>query len=187
ASRLTDHARRHARELRYLQAVAAIGGPVLHGVEKHDAVTVLGRVEVYVGTTLDLGGERGELEVVRGKQRQRVDSRGDITRHRPGERQAVEGAGAAADLIEQDETARGGVVEDVGRLGHLHHEGGAPAGKIVRRSDAGEDPIDGPAHCTLRGKVAAAVRKQYEEDGLAQVGRIIAHLVPVAAVTAQIN
>ena len=40
----------------------------------------------------------------------------------PGDADAVEGGGAAADLVEDDEAFAGGVVEDVGGLLHLDHE-----------------------------------------------------------------
>src|SRR2546430_13647966 len=54
--------------------------------------------------------------------------------------------------------------QDVGGLGHLHHEGGAPAGEIIRRSDAREDAIDRPEHGALRGHVAAHVREQRRSE-----------------------
>ncbi len=63
--------------------------------------------------------------------------------HGPGDGEAVVGGGAASDLVEQDERARGCGVEDGGGFRHLHHEGGTAARKIVRGSDAGEDAIDG--------------------------------------------
>ena len=51
---LPDRIRRHARELRHRHAVAAVGGTVLHRVQEHDAVAVLGRVEVHVGAARQL-------------------------------------------------------------------------------------------------------------------------------------
>ena len=102
---------------------------------------MLGRVQVHVGAAVDFSGECRELEVVRGEQRKGPHARGDVARHRPGERQTIEGTGAAADLIQQNETARGGVMQDVGRFRHLHHEGGASAGEIIRRPDARKNTI----------------------------------------------
>ena len=61
----------------------------------------------------------------------------------PGERQAVEGAGAAADLVHQHQASVGGVVQDVRGLGHFQHERRAAAGEIVRGADAREDPVQG--------------------------------------------
>src|SRR5207244_1488854 len=49
----------HARQLRDLQAIAAISGPFRDFVQKHDPVLVLDRVEVHVGASLELGRQRG--------------------------------------------------------------------------------------------------------------------------------
>ena len=42
----------------------------------------------------------------------------DIYNHRPGDRDAVIGAGAAPDLVQDQQGALGGVVEDIGGLDH---------------------------------------------------------------------
>src|SRR4051794_33005845 len=60
----------------------------------------------------------------------------------PGDGESVVGCGAATDLVEEDERARSGSVEDRGGLGHLDHEGGTAACEIVGGSNAGEDAID---------------------------------------------
>ena len=62
--------------------------------------------------------------------------------HRPGDREAVQRGGAAADLVHHDQRARAGLVQDGGGLGHLHHEGGAAARQVVGRADAGEQAVD---------------------------------------------
>ena len=79
-----------------------------------------------------MGGEQGPAaDVV-------VQVLGD----RPGERDAVERARAPADLVEDDQAARRGVVEDVGRLGHLDHERALAPAQLVGRADAGEEAVD---------------------------------------------
>ena len=60
---------------------------------------------------------------------------------RPGQRDAVVGAGAAADLVEDHQAARRRVVEDVRRLGHLHHERALAAAQLVAGADAREDAV----------------------------------------------
>ena len=84
--------------------------------------------------------------VVRGEERLGAQPRVvvDVLDHRPGDRQAVVGAGAAPDLVQDQQAARRGVVQDVGRLDHLHHEGGLPGVDLVLRADAGEDAVDQP-------------------------------------------
>ncbi len=59
----------------------------------------------------------------------------------PCEGEAVEGGGAASDLVEDDEGAVGGVVEDVGGLCHLDHEGGESLVERVVGADSGEDAV----------------------------------------------
>ena len=86
--------------------------------------------------------ERGEFEVVGREQRERLYVFAHVMRGGPGERQTVEGARAAADLVHEHQAVLGRVMQDVRRLGHLDHEGRAAAGKIVRRADAGEDAVD---------------------------------------------
>ena len=55
---------------------------------------------------------------------------------------AVECGGAAADLVEDHQRARGRLVEDRGGLHHLDHEGRAAARQIVGGADPGEQPVD---------------------------------------------
>ena len=62
--------------------------------------------------------------------------------HGAGDRQAVVGARAATDLVEEDEGAPGGAAQDRGRLQHLDHEGRLPARDVVLGADAGEDAVD---------------------------------------------
>ena len=82
-----------------------------------------------------VGGEEGAGSVG-------IDIGVEVLDHGPGDGEAVVGAGAAADLVEDDEAAGGGVVEDVGGLVHLDHEGGVAACELVAGADAGEDAVD---------------------------------------------
>jgi hypothetical protein len=143
---------RHAGELRHLQAVAAdlagdSGALPIHRVQEHELIRsrVLGGIEVHVGdgpSTTSGSAHARELEVVRGEQREGACIGREPRGGRPGQRQPVEGAGAAADLVHQHQAALGGVVQDVRGLGHLDHEGGAAAGEVVRRADAREDAVE---------------------------------------------
>jgi hypothetical protein len=51
------------------------------------------------------GGERGQLVEVGGEQRAAAVDLVQVLDRRPGDRQAVEGRGAAADLVEDDQRA----------------------------------------------------------------------------------
>ena len=94
--------------------------------------------------------------------------------HGPGDREAVEGGGAAADLIEQHQRALAGVVQDVGGFAHLHHEGGLAAGQVVDGTDPGEDAI-GDAEAGGAGRNPAAdLRHQLQQARLAQIAALAA-------------
>ena len=100
----------------------------------------------------------------------------DVLDHGPGQGQAVVGRRAAADLVEDDEAARRGGVEDHGGLGHLHHEGGAAARQVVGGADAGEDAIDDRAAGGLGGHKGTHLGQDGDQRGLAQVGGLAAHV-----------
>ena len=91
----------------------------------------------------------------------------------PGQRDAVVGAGAAADLVEDDQAARRGVVEDVGRLGHLHHERALPPAQFVAGADAREDAI-GQADASPAGRHEAAhLGQERQQRDLADVDGVM--------------
>ena len=94
----------------------------------------------------------------------------------PGDTEAVVGAGAPADFIKDDEGTGGGVVEDVGRLVHLDHEGGVAAGEFVTGADTGEDTVDSADAAGVGRYPGACVRHQGDEGGLADIGRFTGHV-----------
>ena len=95
---------------------------------------------------------------------------------RPGQGQAVVGAGAAADLVQDHQGPRGGVVQDVRDLDHLDHERRCAAADIVAGSDPGEDAI-GDAHVGgLGGDPRPDLGQQSDQRGLADVGRLTGHV-----------
>ena len=94
----------------------------------------------------------------------------------PGEAQPVEGRRAAADLVEDDEAARRGAVQDVRRLLHLDHEGRLAARDVVGRADAGEDPIDDRQLGAAARHERPGLRHEAEQCGLAEIGGLAAHV-----------
>ena len=124
-----------------------------------------------------LRGERGQLVVMRGEERAAaILGIVQVLDHRPGDGEAVEGRGAAADLVEDDERARAGLVQDRGGLDHLHHEGGAAAREIVGGADAGEERVD---HADMRGfrrHEGARLRQDGDQRVLAEEGRLAGHV-----------
>ena len=145
-------------------------------MQEHDAVAVFGGIEVHVDDAGQLVGECGELKIMGGEQRECADACREVARRRRGEREPIEGAGAAADLVHQHQTARRRVVQDVGGLRHLDHERRAAPGKIISRTDAGEHAIE-RSDLRRRGRHEAAdVREDHDQCRLAHEGALAAHV-----------
>ena len=122
--------------------------------------------------------EFGHLVVVRGKKSARVNFAVlvQVFDNGPGNAQAVEGARAAAELVDEEQAAAGGVVEDIGGLVHLHHEGALATGEVVGRAHAGEDAIDHANGGLARGDEAAHLRHQRDETHLADDSALASHI-----------
>ena len=104
---------------------------------------------------------------------------GDVVKvlsHAPGNRETVKGCRSPSDLIEQDKTAGGGIVQDIRRLVHLDHEGGVPFGKVVTRPDTCEDPIGHADLCRGGGDPASHLGHHGEEADLTEIGRLACHV-----------
>ena len=70
----------------------------------------------------------------------------------------------------------GRVVEDVGDLAHLDHEGGLAAGEVVLGADAREDAVDDADAGRGRGHEGAHLGHEHEQRGLADVGALAGHV-----------
>ncbi len=173
---LKDHRFGHPRQRRYLQAVGAAGRPLLYSVHEGDGVAVFHRIQMDVGEPAHQLRQAGQLEVVGGKQGVGANLACQLLGAGPCQREAVVGAGAAANLVHQHQTAGGGVVEDIGGFGHLHHKGGAAGGEIVRRPDAGKDTVDGADAGAVGRHEGADMGQQHDERSLAHVGGFTAHV-----------
>jgi hypothetical protein len=96
----------------------------------------------------------------------------------PGYGEAVEGRGAAADLVEDDERAGRRLVQDRRRLDHFDHEGRAAAREIVGGTDAGKQAIhDAEMRCPRR-HIGAHLGQHDDERVLAQIRRLATHVRP---------
>ncbi len=119
-----------------MDAVGAVGGAGRHLVQEHPLVLPL----------LDAHGvgrerrqplfQRTKLMEMRGKQRAALVDVVQMLECRPGDREAVEGRGAAPDLVQDHQAFSCRLIEDRRRFDHLDHEGRPPARQIVGRADA---------------------------------------------------
>ncbi|MNV30376.1 hypothetical protein D3C71_1216400 [compost metagenome] len=173
---VVQHGRGHARQLGHLDPVAAAGRAGLDLVQEDDVGAALGGAHMHVDRVARLGGQLRQLEIVRGKQREGAGLVVQVRGNAAGQRQAVERAGAPADLVHQHQAVGRGGVQYLRGFGHLQHEGGLRVGQVVGRADAGVDGVDGPQAATGGGHVAADAGQQHDERDLPHVGRFTAHV-----------
>ena len=168
----------HAGQPGGFDAVAAAGAAPHHPMQEHQLVAGFLHQHLGIGHVGQQLGQLVELVVVGGEDRAGAEVAGQVFGHRPGDREAIEGGGAAADLIEQHQGALAGVVKDVGGFGHLHHEGGLAAGQVVDGANAGEDPV-GDAEAGGAGRDPGAdLGQQLQQSRLAQVAALAAGVGP---------
>ncbi len=96
--------------------------------------------------------------------------------YRPGDGEPVQGRRAAADLIHHHQAARAGLMQDRGGFRHLHHEGAAAARQVIRRADAGEQPVDDADGGGGRRHRQPRLRQDHDQRVLAQEGRFAGHV-----------
>ncbi len=175
---LADDGIGEAGEFGDVDAVAFVGAARDDVAEEDDAGRLFldGDVDVLGG--LKLLVEAGELPVVGGEESFCffVGRREEVVGDGPGDRDAVVGACAAADLVEDDEGAGRGVVEDVRRLAHLDHECRLAAGEVVAGADAGEELVDDADPRCRRRHVGAHLAEDDDEGDLPDVGRLAGHV-----------
>src|SRR6516165_6286882 len=90
----------------------------------------------------------------------------------PREAEAVEGAGAATDFIEDDQAALGGVVEDVSSLAHFDHEGGLATGQVITGADASENAVHEVNACLRSRDERTGVREQSQQGDLPNISAL---------------
>ena len=88
---------------------------------------------------------------MRREEARRADALRHVLGDGPRQAEAVVGRRAAAQLVDDDERAPVGALEDRGRLEHLAHEGRDASEGVVRRPDASVDGVrDGHLGLTAR-------------------------------------
>ena len=102
----------------------------------------------------------------------------EVFRDRPCDAQAVEGARAPADLVEEDEALGRRVVENVRRLVHLYEKGALAPGQIVRGAHPREDAVHDADPGGSRGDEGADLGHEDDEAHLAEIGALPGHVRP---------
>ena len=145
-------------------------------MHEDEIVAILDGIQMDIGDAIELDGEIGQLEVMRGEQRVRAIVRGQMRRACPRQRQSVIGRRAAADFVHQHQTVLCCIVENVRRLAHFHHEGRLTARKIVAGTDAREDAVDRTDRGCIGRHETADMCEQYDQCVLSHVRRLTAHV-----------
>src|SRR6184192_1676578 len=172
------HLARKAGEFRDMDAVAAVSAARHDLVQEDDTLAFFADFHPEVAQPWQPLGQRGQLVVMGGEQRQRAQlwSIVQVLENGLRDADAVVGARAAAHLIENEQAAGRRVRENVGGLHHLDHEGRQAAGQLVVCTDAREDPVAQPDHGTAGRNEAAHLGQQHDDAGLAKVGRLACHV-----------
>ena len=172
-----DNAGRHAGNLGHMDAEAVGAAALDELAHKHDLAVDFLHGHVVVLDAAKRLGHLVELVVVGGKEGLGVARvLVNVLHNGPGYRDAVVGAGAAAQLVEEHQRALAQVVEYRGCLGHLDHEGRLAQRDIVAGPHAGEDLVDDAYAGTLGGHIAAYLRHEGDEGRLSQQGALAGHV-----------
>src|SRR5208283_1448939 len=175
-----DDTRRKPGEPRHLDTVASVGGPGHNAPDKHDLVVPFLDRHREVAQANKMLLELRELLVVGCEKGPRASRRVavQVLDHRPGDAQAVIRRRPAPYLVQDDQRAVGGVVQDVGRLVHLHHEGRVAARKVVAGPDTREYPVHEPDPARRGGDPRANLGHEGDQGDLPDVGRLARHVGP---------
>src|SRR5258708_1595018 len=126
-----------------MDAIAAICAARNDPVQERDPAPVLADLDAVIAHRRQPVRQRRELVEVGGEERLAAEpgSIMDVLDHSLSDADAVVGAGAATDLIDDQQAPVGGVIQDIGGLDHLHHEGRDAAGDGAVGADAGDERV----------------------------------------------
>ena len=158
-----------------VDAVGTVRAPRLQPVEEDDVPTGLPHRDVERGRARQRLREADEFVVVGGEHGARSEFVQPLG-HRPRDREAVVRRRAPPDLVEEDERALGGAVQDGRGLRHLHHEGALPRGEVVARAHAREHAVAYPDQGPASRDEGTDVRHERDESRLAQDGGLPRHV-----------
>ena len=107
-------------------------------MQKYDMVFMLHRLQMHINRLRELFRKPCQFEVMGSKQRIASILFQQITGNCKCQRQAVERGSASPNLIHQYQTLRGCIMQNIGSLSHLNHEGRSPTGKVIGGADTGK-------------------------------------------------
>ena len=167
-----------SREPAHVNPIGAVGATRLEPVQEHDFLADLAHRDVEVANVLELLGELRQLVIMRRKDRLAPDAVVQALGDRPGDRDAIVGRCATADLIEQHQAPARSGVQDRARLTHLDHKGRLAAHQVVGRADAREKTIHDAYGRTATGYERSDLREHDAESHLTEQRGLAGHIGP---------
>ena len=67
-------------------------------------------------------------------------------------------------------------MQDIGSLGHFHHESGAATGQVIGGADPGKNLIERAQAGAFRGNKATAMGEQCDQRDLPHIGGFTTHI-----------
>ena len=174
----TDDFFRQAGQLSHFDA-EAVARPASNDLfDENDVVAALFYHDIIVFYAVHAALQLAKFVIMGGKQRAGAQFFliGHIFQHRSGDGHAVKGGGAAADLVQDQQTPPGGVAQDVGHLVHLHHKGGASGKQVVGGSHPGKHPVAEADGGACRWDKAATLGQNGNERHLPHKGGFARHI-----------
>mmetsp|Transcript_24851 Transcript_24851/g.82808 ORF Transcript_24851/g.82808 Transcript_24851/m.82808 type:complete len:591 (+) Transcript_24851:178-1950(+) len=175
-----DHVRGETRELGDVCAVALIGWSVGERVEESELTT--SRIHRRCGMPVPHARhglfERGQLVEVRREEAEALRFLHQVPGDRPCDAKSVGGRGATAKLVNDDEGALSGRVEDARGLQHLCHERRNAAQLHVRRAHSAHDRIEDRQHRAVARHETADLVEQDDERDRPDVSTLATHVGP---------
>ena len=159
-----------------MNAVGAVGRAGRDLVQKHDVTLPFLDPHRVAGERRQFRGERGQFMVMRREKGAAAIDLVQMLERCPGDREAVEGRGAAADLVEDDKAPGPGLVQDRRGLDHLDHKGRAAARQIVGGANPAEQAVDDADPRRARRHKGADLCQDRDEGVLPQKRALAGHV-----------
>src|SRR6267143_744775 len=173
-----DHAAGKSGESGDFDAVAFVGTAGFDASKKNNFAGCFFDGDVHVFYRGEKFGKLGQFMIVRGEERAGTGVLLKMLDNGPGDGEAIERGGAAADFVEEDQARRRGVIENRRYFAHLHEKGRTAAREIVAGPDAREDAIRDGQLGLPRGNKGTHLGHENDERGLAKVGGLAAYVLP---------
>jgi len=101
---------------------------------------------------------------------------GAVFQHAAGDGHTIVSRSTAANLVQNEQGAAGGVLQKPRHLGHLHHKGGLARGQVVAGPDAGKHPVHDTDAGASGGDKGADLGHEDDKGHLSHIGGLTGHV-----------